>query len=157
MTNSKSGNDTLRRKAEERARSQTDLPGEISPEDAQELIHELRVHQIELEMQNDELRRSQVQLEESRMRYSDLYDFAPIGYLTFDRTGLIVKANLTAAKQLGRERARILEKPFPLYVLGRDRDAFHLHLAKVFKTGERQTCEVRLVPEIGEDFLRQAR
>jgi PAS domain S-box-containing protein len=152
MQNSKSGNDTLRRKSEERLRSQTDLPGEISYENAKELIHELRVHQIELEMQNDELRRSQVLLDESRMRYADLYDFAPVGYLTFDRTGLIVEANLTAAKQLGRERTRILDAPFFLYVLDRDRSAFHLHLAKVFKTGERQTCEVRLAPGNGEEF-----
>jgi PAS domain S-box-containing protein len=152
MQNSKSGNDTLRRKSEERLRSQRDLPDEISSEDANKLIHELRVHQIELEMQNDELRRSQVQLDESRLRYADLYDFAPVGYLTFDRTGLIVEANLTAAKQLGRERTRILDAPFFLYVLDRDRSAFHLHLAKVFKTGERQTCEVRLAPGNGEEF-----
>ena len=86
------------------------------------------------------------------MRYADLYDFAPVGYLTFDRTGLIIEANLTAAKQLGKERARILDAPFFLYVLEKDRDAFHLHLAKVFKTGERQTCEVRLAPGIGGEF-----
>ena len=152
MKNGKSGNDTLRSKSEERLRSRIDLPDKISSEDANDLIHELRVHQIELEMQNDELRRSQVLLDESRMRYADLYDFAPVGYLTFDRTGLIVEANLTAAKQLGKERARILKGPFFLYVLGQDRDAFHLHLAKVFKTGERQTCEVRLAPGNGEEF-----
>jgi len=152
MENSKSGDDTLRRKSEERLRFRMDLPDEISPEDANELIHELRVHQIELEMQNDELRRSQVQLDESRMRYADLYDFAPVGYLTFNREGLIVEANLTAAKQLGRERARILDAPFFLYVLDRDRDAFYLHLAKVFKTGEPQTCEVRLRAMGGEEF-----
>jgi PAS domain S-box-containing protein len=152
MKNSKSGDDTLRRNAEDRLRSQMDLPDEISAEDARRLIHELRVHQIELEMQNDELRRSQIQLEESRMRYADLYDFAPVGYLTFNREGLIVGANLTAAKQLGKERARILETPFFLNVFGKDRDAFHLHLAKVFKTGERQTCEVRLASGIGEEF-----
>jgi len=144
--------DTLRRQSEERLRSQVDLPDEISPEDANELIHELRVHQIELEMQNEELRRSQIELDESRMRYADLYDFAPVGYLTFDRTGLIVEANLTAAKQLGKERPLILDVPFFLYVLGKDRNAFNLHLAKVFKTGERQTCEVRLAPGIGEEF-----
>ncbi|MGA2226275.1 MAG: PAS domain S-box protein [Syntrophobacteraceae bacterium] len=152
MKNSKSGDDTLRRNAEMRLRSQMDVPEEISAEDAKGLIHELRVHQIELEMQNDELRRSQIQLEESRMRYADLYDFAPIGYVTFDQEGLIVEANLTAAKQLGKERSRILKRPLLLNVFGKDRDAFHLHLAKVFKTGERQTCEVRLAPEIGETF-----
>ena len=85
-------------------------------------------------------------------RYADLYDFAPVGYLAFDRTGLIVEANLTAAKQLGKERARILDAPFFLYVHEGDREAFHLHLAKVFKTQERQTCEVRLAPGIGEEF-----
>jgi PAS domain S-box-containing protein len=129
-----------------------DAPGEVSAEDAKGLIHELRVHQIELEMQNDELRRSQIQLEESRMRYADLYDFSPVGYLTFDQEGLIVEANLSAAKQLGKERARILTKPFFLNIFRGDRDAFHLHLAQVFKTRERQTCEVRLAPEIGEEF-----
>ena len=152
MGNSKSGDDTLRRKAEERLRSQKDLPDDISPEDANELIHELRVHQIELEMQNDELRRSQVQLDESRARYADLYDFAPVGYLTFDREGLVIEANLTAAKQLGMAIDRILEKSFSLYVPDTDRDAFHLHLAKVFKTGEPQTCEVRLRAMGGEEF-----
>ena len=153
MKNSKSGDDTLRRNAEMRLRSQMDVPEEeISAEDAKGLIHELRVHQIELEMQNNELRRSQIQLEESRMRYADLYDFAPIGYLTFDQEGLIVEANLTAAKQLGKERSRILKRPFFLNVFGKDRDAFRLHLTKVFKTGEHQTCEVRLVRGIGEEF-----
>ncbi len=144
--------DTLRRQSEERLRSQVDLPDEISTEDSDVLVHELRVHQIELEMQNEELRRSQVQLDESRMRYADLYDFAPVGYLTFDRTGLIVEANLTAAKLLGKERALILDVPFFLYVIEKDRNAFHLHLAKVFKTGERQACEVRLTTGIGEEF-----
>src|SRR5208283_2972171 len=108
MKNSKSDDDTLRGEAEDRLRSGIDLPDDIPAEDAKRLIHELRVHQIELEMQNDELRRSQIQLDESRMRYADLYDFAPVGYLTFDREGLVVEANLTVAKRLGKERSRIL-------------------------------------------------
>ncbi len=152
MEKSKSGGYTSRRKSKEGQRSQTDLRDEISPEEAKRLIHELRVHQIELEMQNDELRRSQVQLDKSRMRYANLYDFAPVGYLTFDREGLIVEANLTAAKQLGIARDLILEKPFSMYVLDRDRDVFHLHRARVFKTGERETCEVMLILETGEEF-----
>ena len=149
-----SGDDSrLRRAAEKKMRSQAAPPEEIFIEDAKSLIHELRVHQIELEMQNDELHRSQIQLAESRMRYADLYDFAPVGYLTFDQEGLIVEANLTAAKQLGKERSRILKSPFFLNVSEKDRDAFRLHLTKVFKTGERQTCELRLAPAgIGEEF-----
>jgi PAS domain S-box-containing protein len=152
MEKGKGSDDSLRKKAEKRLRPRLGLPKEIPLEDSRELIHELRVHQIELEMQNDELRHSQVQLDESRARYADLYDFAPVGYVTFDRAGLIVEANLTAAQQLGHERARILMRPFLLYVLEIDRDAFHLHLAKVFRTRERQTCELRLKPRIGEGF-----
>ena len=111
------------------------------------------MHQVELEMQNDELRRNQTQLDESRTRYADLYDFAPVGYLTLDRDGLIVEANLTAARRLGRERALILERPFSFYVHERDRDALCLHLEKVFRTGEPQTCEIRLAPKDAEAFF----
>ncbi len=90
--------DELRKKAEARLKFEDPLPEEISPAAAQKLIHELRVHQIELKMQNDELRQAQEILEESRSRYSDLYDFAPIGYLTLDELGIIREANLTAAR-----------------------------------------------------------
>ncbi|SPF39235.1 hypothetical protein SBDP1_230025 [Syntrophobacter sp. SbD1] len=151
-SSSPKGPEELRRRAEDSLKSEPDRPDDTRLEEANSLIHELRVHQLELEMQNEELRTAQEDLEISRSRYADLYDFAPVGYLTFDPEGLIVEANLSAAKQLGKERARILKKPFFLYVLAKDRDAFHLHLAKVFKTGERQTCEVRLAPGNGKEF-----
>ncbi len=121
-------------------------------EDEQMLVHELRVHQIELEMQNDELRNLQVQLEESRTRYVDLYDFAPVGYITLDKDGLILEANITAATQLGIERGHLINKPIWLYAPGADRDVIHAHFKKVFNTRERQTCEVRLRAKGGEDF-----
>ena len=110
----------LRRQAEERMKFENSLPEEIPPAEAQKLIHELRVHQIELEMQNDELRQTQEILEESRSRYLDLYDFAPIGYLTLDKLGFIKEANLTAARLLQVERSRLIDRAFyPFYGSGR--------------------------------------
>ena len=84
-----------------------------------ELLHELRVHQIELEMQNDELRRLQIALEESRDRYADLYEFAPVGYLTLDREGIITEANLTAATLCQPGGLRSLAPSFAKYVAAR--------------------------------------
>ena len=81
-------------------------------EDVRKLVEELQIHQIELEMQNEELRSVQYELEQSRKKYSDLYDFAPVGYLTINEEGRIVEANLTAAKQLGVERSILIGKPF---------------------------------------------
>jgi two-component system, chemotaxis family, sensor kinase Cph1 len=153
MSKKKEGSDaTLRRDAERRLKSGSPTPEEIPTEDPQRLIHELRVHQIELEMQNEELRRAQVELEESRTRYVDLYDFAPIGYLTFDKDGLILEANLVACIQLEIERSYLVKKPFRLYVLGADREVFHTHLHEAFKTQGRRTCELRLKPKGGEEF-----
>ena len=106
----------LRRQAEERLRLETSLPEEISPAAAQKLIHELRVHQIELEMQNEELRRAQEIIEESRRRYSDLYDFAPVGYLTLDELGIVKEANLTAAGQLATARSRLIGRHFTSFL-----------------------------------------
>ena len=75
------------------------------------------VHEIELEMQNEELRRSQETLEESRNEYAELYDFSPVGYLTLDKKGLVTRANLTACSLLGIKRSLLLEKPFSGFVL----------------------------------------
>ena len=150
-TKSEDGNAILRREAEAKLKD-WNLPDDASAEDTRRLIHELRVHQIELEMQNEELRKTQVQLEESSSQYADLYDFAPVGYVTVDEQGLIREANLTAASQLGTERARLGKSVFPSYVLEQDKEKFRLHIARVFKTRERQTCEARLRARDGEEF-----
>ena len=143
----------LRRKAEERMGLENPLPEEISPAEAQKLIHELRVHQIELAMQNDELRQAQEILEESRSRYSDLYDFAPIGYLTLDELGIIREANLTAARLLQVERSRIIDRQFTHFLVTEDRGAFRRHLNLVLKGRERQTVELRLKIKDGQAFF----
>jgi len=75
------------------------------------VLHDLRVHQIELEMQNEELRRTQADLEASRARYFDLYDLAPVGYFTISERGLILEANLTAATLLGVARGALIKQP----------------------------------------------
>ena len=95
----------LRQRAEETLKSETLSMEKMPVEDVRKLVEELRIHQVELEMQNEELRSAQWALEQSRKEYSDLYDFAPVGHLTINEEGRIVKANLTAAKQLGIERS----------------------------------------------------
>ena len=92
---------------------------------AEDLLHELQVHQIELEMQNDELRRSQVALEASRDRYLDLYEFAPVGYLTVTAAGLIFEVNLTGATLLHVERKKLLQRRFAHFIAPGDRDRWH--------------------------------
>src|SRR5208283_2025671 len=141
----------LRTRAEESLKSEPGRPGDTRLEEANSL-DELRVHQIELEMQNEELRRVQNDLEISRSRYADLYDFAPVGYLTLNKHGQIVDLNLTAARQLGMERGRLIEKHFQYFVLQPDKKEFLSHLNAIFDNRERQTTEVRLSSIGGGQF-----
>ena len=103
----------LRRHAEEKAHAKaTELPSPRTEEAARRLVHELEVHQIELEMQNAELLRTQAALELSRNKYAELYDFAPVGYFTFDKLGLILEVNLAGGQMLGIERQLLANKHF---------------------------------------------
>jgi len=117
------------------------------------LLQELQAHHIELEMQNEALREAQAMLEESRNRYSDLYDFAPLGYFTFNRNGLILEANLTGAEQLGMEREQIIEKPFIFYVAQEDQIHFRAHLEAVFQGGGRRHCEIKMNGRNGSFYV----
>ena len=147
------GSDITLLKAAERTLKSSMLPPEEMPtEDAQRLIHEFRVHQIELEMQNDELRNVQTQLEESRSRYADLYDFAPLSYFTFDEHGRIIEVNLTGAKQLGIERGSLIKAPFAAMVVKSDMRVYLSHLKEIFDTRENHSCEVRLKVKDGGEF-----
>jgi PAS domain S-box-containing protein len=98
------------------------------------LLHELQIHRVELEMQNHELREVQERLEEARDRYADLYDFAPIGYLTLAETGRILEINLTGAAMLGDERANIVGNPFSARLALNDSQMFFLYLNRVFRS-----------------------
>jgi PAS domain S-box-containing protein len=145
----------LRWSAEKRlSREKAEDIQSMTEQDIRALVHELQVHQIELEMQNEELRRAQAELEASRAKHSDLYDFAPVGYFTFDKQGLILDANLTAARELGIERRLLINKPFRAFIT-EDREIFDSHLRKVFETGNRQTCEIRLKRKSGSEFYAQ--
>jgi len=144
--------DDLRQRAEELLRRQPDELREMPPEGVQSLIHELQVHQIELELQNDELRRSQEELELARDRYFDLYDLAPVGYFTLSRKGLILAANLAGAALLGVERGSLRDMPFTHFILPADQDSHYLHLRQVLESQTPQSWELRLVKPGGSPF-----
>jgi len=146
------GPEDLRARAEESLKLEDYRPDDTRLEEATSLIHELRVYQIELEMQNEELRRVQNDLEISRSRYADLYDFAPVGYLTLNKQGQIVDLNLTAARQLGIERGRLVNKHFQYFVFQPDKKEFLSHLNAILDKRERQIAEVRLSPKDGGQF-----
>jgi len=134
----------LRKEAEERLQQQTERMQSISKGDVKSLAHELGTSQIELEMQNEELRRNQGELEASRSRYVDLYDFAPVGYFTFDKNGLILEVNLTGAGLLGVDRQHLINKPFSAFVIKDDQDIFRGHHRETLKRETRLISEIRL-------------
>jgi diguanylate cyclase (GGDEF)-like protein/PAS domain S-box-containing protein len=110
-----------------------------------ELLHELHVHQIELEMQNEALRQAQVALEEARDLYVDLYEFAPVGYLTVSAHGLIEKINITGAELLGVDRRTLRQKNFAKFVLPADQDRWYrFHRDGFRQAGAKRTGEMRL-------------
>ncbi len=137
---------TLRQRAEDKARH-LDLgdEGTLSPEAVRQLVHELRVHQIELEMQNEELRRTQEVLEASQARYFDLYDLAPVGYITLSEKGLILEANLTAATLLDVPRGALVKQPLTRWVVAEDQDGYYLYRNRLLETGTPQVCELRML------------
>ncbi len=146
---SKGSGQTLRRRAEEIARGKAagmlENVGALSPDEGRRTLHELRVHQIELEMQNDELRRMQGQLEASRAQYFDLYELAPVGYFTLSEAGLIMEVNITAATLLGVARSVLIKQRLTRFILPEDQDIYYRQRKLLFETGAPQVCELRLV------------
>jgi PAS domain S-box-containing protein len=138
----------LRRHAEKRLRAKTvQLHPPRNEEEMQRLIHELEVHQIELEMQGEEFRQARDDAEAALEKYADLYDFAPVGYFTLDHEGIIRSVNLTGASLLGVERSRLLGRRFGLLVVDAARPFFIEFLGKVFTNPAKEVCEVALLKE----------
>ncbi len=146
----------LRRMAEQLHRDKFVLvensPAALSADEIHNLIHELQVHQIELELQNEELRQTQLDLEASRTRYFDIYDLAPVGYFILDEKGMIMEANLTAAKMVGISRSGMINYTFPIVILSADRVKFYLRWKELLETGTPQACELRIKRRDGSQF-----
>jgi PAS domain S-box-containing protein len=117
----------------------------MSPEAIWGLLFELRVRQIELELQNDDLRRAQQALDVSHERYFDLYELAPVAYLTLNEAGFIEQANLTVTNMLGYCRKALLNQAFARFIYEEDKDVFLLQRRQLLIGGELQTFELRLL------------
>ena len=152
----------LRRRSEEQLRAKESPPGLAgpaatpetpSPGEIQRLLHELRVHQIELEMQNVELCRAQQELETVRARYFDLYDLAPVGYLTLSEQGMIREANLAAAAMFGLAKSMLIKQPFNRFIVREDQDVYYRQLKLRFESSAPQVWEMSLARADGSAFL----
>ena len=141
---------TLRRRAETRLREPAAQRGTVpAATDPPRLLHELQVHQIELELQNEELKQANDQLETVLEKYQDLYDFAPVGYFSLDEQGAILEVNLTGAALLGLERSRLIQRRLGPWLAPASRPLFYTFLKKTFATPGLQTCEVALLKTTG--------
>jgi PAS domain S-box-containing protein len=134
----------LRKQAEQRVPIIPTNVSELSAAEVAKLVYELEIHQEELEIQNEELRRIQLELRESGERYADLYDFAPVGYLTINVEGSILKANLSAATMLGCDRSKLMGSRLALYCDQDSRMVLRDHLDQVLTQRQSHRCEVKI-------------
>ena len=135
----------VRAEASFRKKTDTSLSNILPPETTEGLLHELQVHQVELEMQNEELRESHIALDIVRTRYFDLYDLAPIGYLTLNAHGTIQQANLTVANLLGMDRGSLIKQPLSKLILKSDQDIYYLSHKKLMESGDPQSFDLQIV------------
>ena len=145
----------LRQRAEEVVRTRSAGTNNVTGDAIPRLLHELQTHQIELELQNEDLRRAQVELATARDRYADLYTFAPISYITVGHNGLIVETNLMATELLGAERQRLIGERLSRFVIADDVGLFFAHQKRVGRHEGPQRCELRMARASGEVFHAQ--
>lgn len=117
----------------------------LSTREIQRLVKELRAQNVELQMQNQNLRQSQMKMVELKGKCRELYDLAPVGYLTLDENGVILEANFTAIRFLGEERRRLIKIPLSRFIAEKFRETFRFHLQQIFETRSRPTCEIELI------------
>jgi len=143
QNNDKSEAKELRQKAEEalKTRQSTNSFSEV---DNLELIHELQVHQIELEIQNEELAIARELVEETMEKYTDLYDFAPSGYISLSKEGIIIDLNFSAATMLGKDRIQLKSSRFGLFIAPESLDIFNEFFNNIYRFREKQSCELLL-------------
>jgi len=134
----------LRDDAEKKLSESSDTFTKIKSKMPEELVHELQIHQIELEMMNDELRMTNLALESARDRYVKLYDSAPVGYFTFTHEALISEVNLTGTFMLGVDRRKLVNNRFRAFVSSQDFDLWDSHFMKVLKEGGKQSCDLSI-------------
>ena len=135
----------LRIKAEAKLKLNLNKTGIAEQEsDTKKLLHELQVHQIELEMQNEELREANESTELALKKYTMLYDLAPMGYFTLDNSGTICELNFTGAEMLGERRFSLINSNFKLFVSNESKPIFNEFIKKVFSSNYKESCEVKL-------------
>ena len=143
---------SLKDAAEKKLACSLSLSQDMTEQTSEKLIHELQVHQIELETQAEELRRVQSALEESRDKYLDLYEFAPVGYLTLSDKALIEDVNLKGATLLGVERGILINARFRKFIAPEGLDQWDRYFINVLNQGEKQSCPIQLVRGDGSTF-----
>ena len=142
----------LRAKAEGKVAEQTAADETLNDRDVKRLFHELQIHQVELEMQNKVLHLTKLDLEATRDSYFNLYELAPVGYLTINKSGLIQKANLTAVTMLGVERDALINKPIQKFIFWDDVDSYYLQSRSAVEASEDFKLELRFVPPDDSPF-----
>jgi len=142
----------LRDAAEKKLGKSPDAIQTLIEKTPEEIIHELQVHQIELEMQNEELKRVQLELEESRDQYQSLYDFSPVGYFTLTHKGLITEVNLTGATLLGMPRAKLIGRGVGHLVTPEPENQWYQYIFAVVGKQGKHTCDLQLKGEDGRLF-----
>lgn len=142
----------LKAEAEKKLAETPDAPPEAEAIPRDRLVHEFQVHQVEFEMQNEELKRAQLDLEESRDKYLDLYDFAPVGYFTITHNGRISEVNLTGAKLLGVERKQLVDKGFAHFVAPEELSKWEQHQVSVIQSDDKLWCELTIRREDSRTF-----
>jgi two-component system cell cycle sensor histidine kinase/response regulator CckA len=124
----------------------------LSTEEIKKLLHEIQTYRIEIELQNEDLQKTQKELLESREKFSNLYDFAPSGYITISEKGLILEANLTFTRMLSIDRKYVINQPFSNYISADDQDIYYLYRKKCIETEEKQVCEFRMTRKDNSKF-----